>query len=116
MTLALLTLTLVSPAFAQEVPRLDERIVDRAGVLTADQRQEAEDALADAEQEGVQLFVQSQESAFTSAGQVWAPRYRQAAFGAFLKLWTERLVGELAVELSVRRAQVVISIFHRVLE
>ena len=30
------------------------------------------------------LFVQSQASAFTSAGQVWAPRYRQAAFGAFL--------------------------------
>src|SRR4051794_30128403 len=30
------------------------------------------------------LFVQSQASAFTAAGQVWAPRYRQAAFGAFL--------------------------------
>jgi hypothetical protein len=30
------------------------------------------------------LFVQSQASAFTGAGQVWAPRYRQAAFGAFL--------------------------------
>ncbi len=32
----------------------------------------------------VELFVRSQSSAFTSAGQVWAPRYRQAAFGAFL--------------------------------
>lgn len=32
----------------------------------------------------IRLFVQSQSSAFTSAGQVWAPRYRQAAFGAFL--------------------------------
>jgi hypothetical protein len=32
----------------------------------------------------VRLFVQSQASAFTSAGQIWAPRYRQAAFGAFL--------------------------------
>lgn len=31
-----------------------------------------------------QLFVQSQASAFNSAGDVWAPRYRQAAFGAFL--------------------------------
>lgn len=31
-----------------------------------------------------ELFVQSQASAFTGAGQVWAPRYRQAAFGAFL--------------------------------
>lgn len=32
----------------------------------------------------VRLFIQSQASALTSAGQVWAPRYRQAAFGAFL--------------------------------
>jgi hypothetical protein len=31
-----------------------------------------------------QVFIQSQASAFTGAGQVWAPRYRQAAFGAFL--------------------------------
>ena len=30
------------------------------------------------------LFVQSQSSAFNAAGDVWAPRYRQAAFGAFL--------------------------------
>lgn len=30
------------------------------------------------------LFVQSQASALTSAGRVWAPRYRQAAYGAFL--------------------------------
>jgi hypothetical protein len=30
------------------------------------------------------LFAQSQASAFNAAGQVWAPRYRQAAFGAFL--------------------------------
>ena len=30
------------------------------------------------------LFVRSQSSALTAAGQVWAPRYRQAAFGAFL--------------------------------
>jgi hypothetical protein len=31
-----------------------------------------------------QLFVQSQASAFNAAGEVWAPRYRQAAYGAFL--------------------------------
>ena len=31
-----------------------------------------------------QLFVQSQASAFNGAGEVWAPRYRQAAYGAFL--------------------------------
>jgi hypothetical protein len=30
------------------------------------------------------LFVQSQASAFSGAADVWAPRYRQAAFGAFL--------------------------------
>ena len=30
------------------------------------------------------LFVRSQASAFANAGPVWAPRYRQAAYGAFL--------------------------------
>jgi hypothetical protein len=30
------------------------------------------------------LFVQSQASAFTGAGQIWSPYYRQAAYGAFL--------------------------------
>ena len=30
------------------------------------------------------MFVQSQASAFASLGTVWAPRYRQAAYGAFL--------------------------------
>jgi hypothetical protein len=30
------------------------------------------------------LFAQGQASAFNGAGQIWAPRYRQAAFGAFL--------------------------------
>lgn len=30
------------------------------------------------------LFIRGQASAFTLAGRVWAPRYRQAAFGAFL--------------------------------
>ena len=31
-----------------------------------------------------ELFVRSQASAFNAVGDVWAPRYRQAAFGAFL--------------------------------
>jgi len=31
-----------------------------------------------------QLFVQSQTSAFNGTGKIWAPRYRQAAYGAFL--------------------------------
>jgi hypothetical protein len=30
------------------------------------------------------LFVRSQASAFNGAGQIWAPKYRQATFGAFL--------------------------------
>ncbi|HKR24168.1 MAG TPA: DUF3089 domain-containing protein, partial [Allosphingosinicella sp.] len=30
------------------------------------------------------LFVRSQASAFNSVGAVWAPKYRQATFGAFL--------------------------------
>src|SRR6185369_17329705 len=30
------------------------------------------------------LFTQSQASVFNAAGKVWAPRYRQAAYGAFL--------------------------------
>jgi hypothetical protein len=30
------------------------------------------------------LFVRSQASAFNSIGEIWAPKYRQAAFGAFL--------------------------------
>lgn len=31
-----------------------------------------------------ELFIRSQASAFANVGDVWAPRYRQAAFGAFL--------------------------------
>jgi hypothetical protein len=30
------------------------------------------------------LFLQSQASAFNSVGEIWAPKYRQATFGAFL--------------------------------
>ena len=41
--------------------------------------------LPDGETEArTQLFVRHQASAFTGESQVWAPRYRQAAFGAFL--------------------------------
>src|SRR3954454_21793589 len=35
-------------------------------------------------QDRAALFVRSQASAFNSVGQIWAPKYRQAAFGAFL--------------------------------
>lgn len=31
-----------------------------------------------------QLFTQSQASAFNGVGEIWAPRYRQAAYGAFV--------------------------------
>lgn len=36
------------------------------------------------EKRRTEVFVQSQASAFNGVSQVWAPRYRQAAFGAFL--------------------------------
>ncbi len=35
-------------------------------------------------QQRARLFVRSQASAFNSVGAIWAPKYRQAAFGAFL--------------------------------
>jgi hypothetical protein len=35
-------------------------------------------------QNRARLFVRSQASAFNSVGEVWAPKYRQATFGAFL--------------------------------
>jgi hypothetical protein len=35
-------------------------------------------------QDRAALFVRSQASAFNAVGEVWAPKYRQAAFGAFL--------------------------------
>jgi len=57
-------------------------------------------ALDDAEANGrAQLFLRGQASAFNAAGQVWAPRYRQAAFGAFL---TTRADAERALDLAYR--------------
>jgi hypothetical protein len=35
-------------------------------------------------QQRARLFVQSQASAFNHVGEIWAPKYRQATFGAFL--------------------------------
>lgn len=40
-------------------------------------------------------FVQSQASAFNDLGPIWAPRYRQAHFGAFL---TEKADGQKAID------------------
>ncbi|WP_294301419.1 DUF3089 domain-containing protein [uncultured Sphingomonas sp.] len=45
------------------------------------------------------LFLRGQASAFNATGQVWAPRYRQAAFGAFL---TTRVDAEQALDLAYR--------------
>lgn len=49
-------------------------------------------------------FVRGMASAFNGQAQVWAPRYRQAAFGAFL---TDKAEGEMALDtayLDVRQA------------
>lgn len=35
-------------------------------------------------QQRAELFVRSQASAFNNVGEIWAPKYRQATFGAFL--------------------------------
>jgi hypothetical protein len=45
------------------------------------------------------LFLRGQASALNGAGHVWAPRYRQAAFGAFL---TTRADAERALDLAYR--------------
>ena len=45
------------------------------------------------------LFVRSQASVFNEAGQVWAPRYRQATFGAFL---TNAQAAQQALDLAYR--------------
>jgi Protein of unknown function (DUF3089) len=45
------------------------------------------------------LFVRGQASAFTAAGDIWAPRYAQATFGAFL---TEKPEGQRAIEAAYR--------------
>ena len=45
------------------------------------------------------LFVRSQASAFNEAGEIWAPRYRQASFGAFL---TDKADSQAALDLAYR--------------
>lgn len=45
------------------------------------------------------LFVRSQASAFNDVGAIWAPRYRQATFGAFL---TSRRDAELALDFAYK--------------
>lgn len=55
-------------------------------------------ALDDAEtNDRARIFLRGQASAFSAAGQVWAPRYRQATFGAFL---TSEDAAEQALDLA----------------
>lgn len=46
-----------------------------------------------------ELFLRSQASAFNGVGAVWAPRYRQATFGAFL---TSKAEAEKAIDFAYR--------------
>ena len=55
------------------------------------------------------LFVRSQASAFNEVGRIWAPRYRQATFGAFL---TSRRDADLALDFAYRD---VLAAFYRFL-
>ena len=50
-------------------------------------------------QQRARLFVQHQASAFSGAGEVWAPKYRQATFGAFL---TTQADAEKALDFAYR--------------
>ncbi|MGZ8347960.1 MAG: DUF3089 domain-containing protein, partial [Allosphingosinicella sp.] len=50
-------------------------------------------------QQRARLFVRSQASAFNSVGAIWAPKYRQATFGAFL---TTRATARRALDFAYR--------------
>ncbi len=50
-------------------------------------------------QQRARLFVRSQASAFNGAGEIWAPKYRQATFGAFLTTKTD---AQKALDLAYR--------------
>lgn len=55
-------------------------------------------------------FVQAQASALAGAGDVWAPRYRQANFGAFL---TDKADGEKALAAAYRDIEAAFAAFLR---
>lgn len=66
--------------------------------LTGEARWNA--ALGDAEAERrARLFLRGLASPFSEAEQIWAPKYRQASFGAFL---TDRPEAQLALDLAFR--------------
>lgn len=68
-------------------------------------------ALDDEEsQSRARLFVRSQASAFNGIGAIWAPKYRQATFGAFL---TARANARLALEFAYRDVRAAYEAFLR---
>jgi len=54
------------------------------------------------------IFLRGQASAFNAAGQVWAPRYRQATFGAFV---TDAPDARAALDLAYRDVEVAFAAF-----
>jgi hypothetical protein len=55
-----------------------------------------------------QLFVRSQASAFNGVGEIWAPKYRQAAFGAFL---TTKADAQKALDFAYRDVAAAFEVF-----
>jgi Protein of unknown function (DUF3089) len=74
------------PGFTPEAPRGDAAIFFIHPTSYLDVRPSSWNAgLDNAEtNERAQLFIRGQASVFNGVGEIWAPRYRQAAFGAFL--------------------------------
>ncbi|MCJ2183176.1 DUF3089 domain-containing protein [Novosphingobium sp. 1949] len=56
------------------------------------------------------LFTQAMASAFTAAGDVWAPRYRQATIGAF---FTDRAEADKALDLAYADVRAAFAVFLR---
>jgi hypothetical protein len=54
------------------------------------------------------IFLRGQASAFNAAGQVWAPRYRQATFGAFV---TDAPDAQRALDLAYRDVEIAFAAF-----
>ena len=59
------------------------------------------------------IFLRGQASAFNAAGQVWAPRYRQATFGAFV---TSKPEAQSALDLAYRDIEVAFAAFLQQVE
>jgi len=67
--------------------------------------------LNDAEsQDRARLFLRSQASVFNGIGEIWAPRYRQAAFGAFL---TNQPEAQMALNAAYRDVEIAFDEFLR---